>query len=332
VDTPRPLQEPFIRPSADELNRLLSTLEVKVVFLSECLVSPGWRLQLPRHAALGLHYNLVGEGWLSFEGGPPIAIRPHTLVVLPPGRSFALEVDAPSSRTPPHVQDYRQSAHPSPAAAPLQARRRVAGEEPELIVICGYFEAVFGATIDLFSGLGAPIVEQFDGSDRIDSALRHALKELISQEIGGGAMAMALLKQVMVSLLRRSLSSNGAWVERFSVLGDPQITRAFVAMVEHPGAPHSVTSLAKAAGLSRTVFMDRFRQVFSKTPMAALRDLRMRQAARALVTGRASLDQIAHDAGYQDRTGFLRAFRKVYGCDPTEFRALVDDGDLVLGL
>jgi AraC family transcriptional activator of mtrCDE len=332
VDPPRALDQPFIRPPSAELDRLLATLEVKVVFLSECLVSPGWRLQLPGHAALGIHYNLMGEGSLEFEGEPPIATRPHTLVVLPPGRSFALEVDAQSPRNGPlQVQDYRGSSEERAVTGPVQVRRRVAGVEPELIVICGYFEAVFGATIDLFSGLTSPIIEQFDASDQIDHALRQALNELISQEIGRGAMATALLKQVMVSLLRRSLSSNGAWVERFSVLSDPQITRAFAAMVERPGAPHTVQSLAKAAGLSRTAFMDRFRQVFLKTPMAALRDLRMRQAARAIVAGQASVDQIAHEAGYQDRTGFQRAFRKVYGCDVAEFRAVVDNDDLFVG-
>lgn len=332
-DSQRAVDQPFVRPSPAELNRLLATLEVKVVFLSECLVSPGWRLQLPSHSALGIHYSLTGEGWLEFEGEPAIAIRPHTLVVLPPGRSFALEVDAPSSPDAPlHVQDYRRSDAEKGDAGPLRVHRRVAGAEPQLIVICGYFEAVFGATIDLFSGLTSPIVEQFDASDQIDNALVHALNELISQEIGGGAMATALLKQVMVSLLRRSLSSKAAWVERFSVLSDPQITRAFAAMVERPGAPHSVQSLAKAAGLSRTAFMDRFRRAFGTTPMAALRDLRMRQAARALVAGQASLDQVAHEAGYQDRTGFLRAFRKVYGCDPGQFRAVAAKDDLSAGL
>lgn len=333
VDPQRAVDQPFVRPSASELNRLLTTLEVKVVFLSECLVSPGWLLQLPSHAALGIHYSLVGEGWLKFEGEPPIAIRPHTLVVLPPGRSFALEVDGhSSSHGPLHIQDYRRRGEERAVAGPVQIRRRVAGEDPQLIVICGYFEAVFGATIDLFSGLTTPIVEQFDATDQMDDALRRALNELVSQEIGGGAMATALLKQVMVMLLRRSLSSKGAWVERFSVLNDPQITRAFVAMVERPGAPHTVQSLAKTAGLSRTAFMDRFRQVFAKTPMAALRDLRMRQAARALVAGQASLDQVAHDAGYQDRTGFLRSFRKVYGCDPAEFRSFENNEDLFMGL
>jgi AraC family transcriptional activator of mtrCDE len=329
VDSQNALDHPFVRPSAAELNRLFTTLEVKVVWLSECLVSPGWRLELPDHAAFGIHYSLRGEGWLKFEGEPAIAIRPHTLVVLPPGRSFALEVGAASAPGRPlRVQRYRRSGEERDAAAPVEVHRRIAGAEPELIVICGYFEAVFGSTIDLFSGLTSPIVEQFDESDQIDDALRHALNELVSQEIGDGAMATALLKQVMVRLLRRSLSSTATWVERFSILSDPQITRAFVAMVKHPGAPHTVQSLAKTAGLSRTAFMDRFRQVFSKTPIAALRDLRMRQAARAFVAGQASLDQIAHDAGYQDRTGFLRAFRKVYGCDPAEFRAVVHKDDL----
>jgi AraC family transcriptional activator of mtrCDE len=327
------LDQPLVRPSAAALNRLLTTLEVKVVWLSECLVTPGWRMELPVHAAIGIHYSLMGEGWLKFEGEPAIAIRPHTLVVLPPGRRFALWVDG---RSPPgeplRVQDYREADAGKAAATPVQVYRRVAGAAPELFVICGYFEAVFGATIDLFSGLTSPIVEQFDTSDQIDHVLRDALNELMSQEIGDGAMATALLKQVMVRLLRRSLSSNSAWVERFSVLSDPQITRAFVSMVEHPGAPHTVRSLAKTAGLSRSAFMERFRQVFVKTPMAALRDLRMRQAARALVAGQASLDQIAYDVGYQDRTGFLRAFRKVYGCDPGEFRAVVHEDDLFVGL
>jgi AraC family transcriptional activator of mtrCDE len=276
---------------------------------------------------------LIGEGWLKVGNAPPIELRPHTLVVIPPNQRVTLGVAALSpSGGAPNVEDYSQSSVQRAAATPVDVCRRVAGSEPRLIVICGYFQAVFGATIDLFSGLSSPIVEQFDASDQIDSTLRSALDELVSQEIGDGAMATALLKQVMVRLLRRSLSSNAAWVERFSILGDPQITRAFVDMVEHPGAPHTVQSLAKTAGLSRTAFMDRFRGVFCKTPMAALRDLRMRQAARAIVAGQASLDQIAHDAGYKDRTGLLRAFRKVYGCEPAEFRAVAHEEDLFVGL
>ena len=59
--------QPLVRPSTVELNRLLATLEVKVVRLTECLVSKGWRLEVTGPDAPGIHYNLMGEGWLVFE-------------------------------------------------------------------------------------------------------------------------------------------------------------------------------------------------------------------------------------------------------------------------
>jgi AraC family transcriptional activator of mtrCDE len=319
----------FARPSAAELNRLLATLEIKVVRLTECLVSKGWRLEVAGPNAPGIHYNLQGEGWLVFEGQAPIALRPHTLIIVPANLSFTLEAAGPLALTS-HVQvtDRRLVV----SAADNFGRRQAGAPPPDLILICGYFQAVFGASIDLFTGLTAPIVEQFEPIDHIDGDLKRALDELVSQEIGDGAMAAALLKQVMVMLLRRSLASDETWVERFSILSDPQIARAFADMVEHPGAPHTVQSLARIAGLGRSAFMDRFRRAFLKTPMAALRDLRMRRAARELVAAQASIDQIAYDAGYKDRTGFLRAFRKVYGCEPAEVRAAVERGDLFIGL
>lgn len=67
-------------------------------------------------------------------------------------------------------------------------------------------------------------------------------------------------------------------------------------------------------------------------PGLGQRQARIRGAAQILVAGQASLDQIAHDAGDQDRTGFPSAFRKVYGCDPAELRAAVLKGALFIGL
>jgi AraC family transcriptional activator of mtrCDE len=323
------LDQPLVRPSTTDLNRLLATLEVKVVRLTECLVSQGWRLEATGPHAPGIHYNLMGEGWLVFENQAPIALRPHTLIIVPPGLSFALEVNGRDALGPSvRIEDPRRVV----SSADDFGRREAGPPPPDLILICGYFQAIYGASIDLFTGLTVPIIEQFDSADRLDDALRQALDELLFQEIGDGAMAAALLKQVMVMLLRRSLTSGDTWVERFSILSDPQVARAFADMVEQPGAGHTVQTLARSAGLSRSAFMERFRRIFSKSPMAALRDLRMRRAARQLVADQASLDQIAYEAGYQDRTGFLRAFRKVYGCDPAEFRAAVARGDLFVGV
>jgi AraC family transcriptional activator of mtrCDE len=140
-----------------------------------------------------------------------------------------------------------------------------------------------------------------------------------------GAMSAALLKQVIISLLRRSIGSSQNWTERFSILSDRQITRAFADMVARPGAPHTVESLARTAGMSRSAFMSRFTAVLGRAPMSMLRDLRLRQAALDLTTTTTPIEVIAHNAGYESRSSFARRFAKVYGKDPTEYRAMASE-------
>jgi AraC family transcriptional activator of mtrCDE len=188
-------------------------------------------------------------------------------------------------------------------------------------MICGFFSASYSANTELFVGLGAPIVEQFSVKDQLGARLKQALAELVAQEIGSGAMTATLLKQVIVTLMRRSLRSPAVWIERFAMLGDAPIARAFSEMVANPGADHTIESLAKVACLSRSGFMTRFATVLGTSPMTVLRELRMRRAAEILETSTLSVGQIAHEVGYASSSSFARVFRQAYQVDPTEYRA-----------
>jgi transcriptional regulator GlxA family with amidase domain len=194
--------------------------------------------------------------------------------------------------------------------------------DPEIVVICGYFRASYGTSIDLFATLRSPIVEQFEAFDHLAHNLQVVLAELGARELGMRAMTAAVLKQVFVTLLRRSLLSTQTWTERFSMLSDPQIARAFAMMVEMPGAAHSIQSLAQAACLSRSAFMERFRRALEQPPMAILRQLRMRHAASLLAANTLSTEQVARTVGYNSRSSFARAYRKAYGSEPEEPRAV----------
>jgi AraC family transcriptional activator of mtrCDE len=175
--------------------------------------------------------------------------------------------------------------------------------------------------MELFETLSAPIVETFCAGDQLDVKLKSAMAELAAQEIGCGAMTGALLKQVIVALVRKSLSSMNGWVERFSMLSDPHIARAFAAMVAQPGKAHTIHTLAEAACLSRSAFMARFTSAVGRSPMAVLREVRMRQAAADLEAGNMSIDQVIRNTGYASRSSFVRAFRQAYGMDPSGYRA-----------
>ncbi|HEY1611506.1 MAG TPA: AraC family transcriptional regulator [Paraburkholderia sp.] len=295
----------------------MALLEIRVLGLSECLVSEGFVLDLDGNDAPGIHYILSGTGLLHIAGAGTVALAPHTLLIVPPRHPLKLEVPPNQAGIAPTVVSGREHRR----VVDSINRFRAGTTEPTTVMICGYFNAAFGASINLFETLSTSIVEQFDPSDRLDVYLRTAFDELMAQEIGAGAMSGALLKQVIVALVRRSLKTSALWVERFALLGDPQIARAFADMTARPSAPHSVESLARLSNLSRSAFMARFSAAFGQAPMQVLRDIRMRQAATQLRTGDLALDQVARNAGYASRGAFMRAFREIYGTGPAEYRA-----------
>jgi AraC family transcriptional activator of mtrCDE len=307
--------------STADLENLMRALEIDVVALTEILVPRGYRAEMGTHDEPGIHYNLKGSGRISIDGGPAMPLMPHLLVIVPPKTPFSIEVDGDDGAIRPINRDCAKRDDDG------LLRVAVPNEKPEVVQICGFFNASFGQSVGLFRDLREPVVEQFEPSDKIDGKLRDAMNELLSQEVGMGAMTASLLKQVIIALARRSLTSAQGWTDRFSILADRQITRAFADMVARPGAAHTIQSLAHSASLSRSAFMARFSDVFGRSPMAILRDLRMRQAALDLTTTTMPVDVVAHNAGYESRSSFVRAFRKAYNVDPSEYRQSVKNGE-----
>jgi AraC family transcriptional activator of mtrCDE len=284
------------------------------------LIPSGHRAEMGTIDAPAIHYTVSGRGRISIGNGPLVPLEPHMLIIKPPNMPFAIEVDGAGGPKRLISRDcWKQHDGVLRIGMP--------DEQPEIIQICGFFNASFGQSVGLFRELREPVVEKFEPTDRIDLKLREAIGELCAQEIGMGAMTASLLKQVIVALVRRSMKSSHSWTDRFSILADRQITRAFADMVARPGAAHTVQSLAQSAGLSRSAFMARFSAIFGRSPMAVLRDLRMRQAALELTTTSAPVDIVAYNAGYESRSSFVRAFRRAYDVDPSEYRHSVKTGE-----
>jgi AraC family transcriptional activator of mtrCDE len=312
---------PASKVSTADLNNLMQALEIDVVALTEILVPRGHRAEMGMTDTPAIHYNLKGSGWISIDGGPNMQLMPHLLVIVPPNTPFSIEVDGGDGAIRLINSDCWKRGE--------EGILRIAApnETPEVVQICGFFNASFGQSVGLFRDLREPVVEQFEPSDKIDGKLREAMNELLSQEVGTGAMTASLLKQVIIALARRSLKSSQRWTDHFSILADRQITRAFADMVARPGAAHTVQSLAHSASMSRSAFMVRFSEIFGRSPMAILRDLRMRQAALELTTTATPVEVVAHNAGYESRSSFVRAFRKAYNADPSEYRQRVKNGE-----
>ncbi|MBR0734810.1 helix-turn-helix transcriptional regulator [Bradyrhizobium japonicum] len=306
-----------------DLDVLMATLDVDVIGLIECLVSPGWRLSFGSAVAPAIHYNLSGTGRMVVSGFSAFPLVPHTLVITPAKKPFHIEVDDPTAAKTVKVVD----AQWDPRFGE-RVQRFVAGDvDPMLMLICGYFRASYGSSIDLFASLSTPIVERFEPADDLGPKLQAALAEISGRQVGMQAMTTAILKQVLVTLLRRSLNSTSVWLERFSILRDRQIALAFADMLARPSADHSVLSLAQKACLSRSAFMARFARAMGCSPMVALRRIRMKRAADMLAARTFSVEQIARAVGYRSYSSFLRAFRQVHGYVPADSEGIGPNSD-----
>lgn len=89
-------------------------------------------------------------------------------------------------------------------------------------------------------------------------------------------------------------------------------------MDHSPTDNHSLTALARIAGMSTSKLKRKFPELFGVSVFGYLRQVRLERAREALELRRCSIAQAAHFAGYQHASNFSAAFRKHYGISPSE--------------
>ncbi|WP_431046416.1 helix-turn-helix domain-containing protein [Streptomyces sp. P1-3] len=168
---------------------------------------------------------------------------------------------------------------------------------------------------------------------RIGAALRRAHADARWSGEGAPPPAVAAHRTTAPAVVAalphaHELALNG--VERALLLGtcgapgavgeDPRVRRAEALIAADPAAPHTVASLAAAVALSPSRFAHLFAARTGRTPMRALREARLRHAARLLETTALDVGQVASASGFASPFHFSRAFRARFGVSPRGFR------------
>jgi AraC-like DNA-binding protein len=126
---------------------------------------------------------------------------------------------------------------------------------------------------------------------------------------------------MFVDVVRRYLETQPAdrtnWL---SGLRDPYVGRGLMALHANPAREWTLELLAAEAALSRSAFAERFTQFVGQPPMQYLANWRMQLATNYLRSGNESVASIANRVGYESEAAFSRAFKKVLGTPPGEWR------------
>jgi AraC-like DNA-binding protein len=83
--------------------------------------------------------------------------------------------------------------------------------------------------------------------------------------------------------------------------------------------PWTVESLAEAAGMSRTAFAVRFKELLGQTPLEYVTEWRMQKAMQLLQRRDKKLIDVARSVGYESDAAFSKAFKRVVGANPGEY-------------
>jgi AraC-like DNA-binding protein len=139
----------------------------------------------------------------------------------------------------------------------------------------------------------------------------------------GGQCVLGRLSELMfVDVVRRYLetlpSDRTDWL---AGLRDLHVGRALTALHRQPARDWTIESLARHVAVSRSVLAERFTQFVGEPPMKYLTNWRMQLAANQLLGGVDSVSVVANSVGYDSEAAFGRAFKKVVGMPPGEWRA-----------
>jgi Cupin/Bacterial regulatory helix-turn-helix proteins, AraC family len=193
---------------------------------------------------------------LEIDGRTPIDIAASDFILIPDAQDFAMsagDVEPDETREVLPVRRSDGSFRLGVPEAPVSAR-----------LVIGY--CTFGSPeTDLLLSL-LPQLIHARGKARLSTLVELVSDETRERQPGREAILTRLLEVLLIEALRTT-SHDAAPASLLRGLADQRLSTALHRMHENPGHPWTVAELAREAGLSRTVFFDRFRQVVGVSPM-----------------------------------------------------------------
>jgi len=299
----------------DPLSDVFSLLKIKSVLSARFEAADPWALRFPAYRHIKFGGVIKGARWVWIEGvTTPAKLEEGDFFLLTDGLPYCFASD-PSVE----LQDGEQVFARHLGADGIV---RYGQGEMRAISVGGQFE-FDGDMSGLLLNFLPPLVIVSAKSPEARS-LRAALElfkaETESVRPGAAAMAGSVANIVLVNILRSHLAANPRSAGWLGALSDPRIGSALRMVHEEIARRWKVEELASKVGMSRTAFIERFKDLVGLPPLEYLIRWRMTIARDALKTGNDNLSSVAAAVGYASETTFSTTFKKMFGQSPSRYR------------
>ena len=304
-------------PVADIVADVVATTRRGSLMYARCRFHAPWGGAFPAIDVASFHVITAGACWLRVGDADPVQLTAGDVVLIPSGAAHELS-DAPGRPTRPMPEIAGRALEDD--APPRDVV--IDGDGPPTVWICGGYRLAPGVRHPLTSVL--PDVVVITAAEARGTGLAAAV-DLIAAEVDGtdpGAPAVmaSLVDLLFVYLLRTWFAEHHDEAGWGRALFDPAVGTALSLIHADPGREWTLDELSHATGTPRATLTRRFAALTGQSPMAYLTAWRMSLAARELRNGDATVRQLAQDAGYDSEFAFARAFKRITGQAPGQYR------------
>ncbi len=270
---------------------------------------------------MAFHYVLAGRLLLTRDGASPQTVRTGEIILLPTNDAHEL---GSARRVPPVDAGGLIQVPPGGGLA----RIAHGGGGERTAIICGFIGSE--APVNPLLAILPPVLT-FDVSGSaagnwVDGAFRFAARELAGARAGAGSIVARLSELLFVEAVRHYIAGlppeQTGWL---AGLRDPAVGRGLALLHAEPGRPWTADELARAVGVSRSTFTERFTRLVGQPPITYLTHWRLQVAAIRLREVNASIAQTGHQVGYESEAAFNRAFKREFGVPPATWRRRARD-------
>jgi AraC-like DNA-binding protein len=313
--------------AADALSDLLKAVRLTgAAFFDVTARAPWVAEQPPREKILPLileraenliAYHVVTEGRCvaNIVGEPPVSLEAGDIIVFTRGDPHVLS-SSPGMRA--------RADGPDPVGAAAGSRLPFAidhGSDGPVAakIICGFLACDARPFNPLLDNL-PPVIKAGAATGWLDQLVRLATVESQERRAGGEGVLAKLSELMFIEVVRRYLDGlppeQAGWL---AGLRDPFVGKALSLLHSDAEADWTIETLARSVGISRSVLAERFTALVGMPPMHYLARWRM-QVAAGLLTQGVNIAAIAADVGYGSEAAFSRAFKKLVGMSPSDWR------------
>jgi len=271
-----------------------------------------WAMRFPCEKSMGFHVVFQGEAFVrSSRFKKPLHLRRGDLVMMKRGFDHEVATDLKTKVKP-------QNENPS-----LLSQTNEKGP-PLTTLVSGLYQFQTEPIHPLFNEIPDYIVmrsEEMVLHSPLQIALQLLSAELEQAAPGSDAVTKSLVDVLFHYIFRNWLDQNAkAGCSWSQALKDEQLQKAISVMHSQPEKDWTVDDLAFVAGLSRAAFAQKFKKVTGDTPAHYLAKVRIQRAMDLLRATSQTLEKIAESVGYNDSFVFSKAFKRIQGISPREYK------------